>query len=82
MNKLFKIWLYALGSFYDKKTQPYDRQVLIIRSFWILLHIVTCVMIIIGNGRLLDWWQFEKKHSRCSQHATSSGVKNLNKGKI
>ena len=56
MNKLFKIWLYALGSFSDKKTQPYDRQVVIIRSFWILLHIVTCVMIIIGNGRLLDWW--------------------------
>ena len=56
MNKLFKIWLYALGSFSDKKTQPYDRQVVIIRSFWILLHIVTCVMIIIGNGRLLNWW--------------------------
>ena len=56
MNKIFKIWLYALGSFSDSKTKPYDKHVVIVRSFWVLLHIVTCVMIIIGNGRLLGWW--------------------------
>jgi len=56
MNSLFKIWLYALGSFSDKKTKPYDRQVVVVRSIWVLLHIATCFMIIIGNGRLMGWW--------------------------
>jgi len=56
MNSLFKIWLYALGNFSDKKTKPYDRQVVVVRSIWVLLHIVTCFMIIIGNGRLMGWW--------------------------
>jgi hypothetical protein len=26
------------------------------RTFWIILHIVTCVLIIAGNGRALGWW--------------------------
>lgn len=56
MKNLFKVWLYSLGSFSDDKTKPYDKQVLIIRTFWVLLHIVTCIMIIVGNGRLLGWW--------------------------
>jgi len=55
MNTLFKVLMYALGSFSDKKTKPYDRQVLMVRSFWVLLHIITCLMIIIGNGRVLGW---------------------------
>ncbi len=54
--KLFKIWLYALGSFDDSKTKPYDKQVLIIRTLWVLLHITTCLFIIIGNGRILGLW--------------------------
>ena len=53
---LLKIWQYALGSYSDDKTKPYDKQMLIIRSAWVVLHIVTCSMIIIGNGRLLEWW--------------------------
>jgi|TARA_B100002019_G_scaffold138158_1_gene119061 hypothetical protein len=48
--------MYALGSFSDKKTKPYDKQVLMVRSFWVLLHIITCLMIIIGNGRVMGWW--------------------------
>ena len=56
MNTLFKVLMYALGSFSDKKTKPYDKQVLMVRSFWVLLHIITCLMIIIGNGRVLGWW--------------------------
>jgi hypothetical protein len=56
MNTLFKVLMYALGSFADKKTKPYDKQVLMVRSFWVLLHIITCLMIIIGNGRVLGWW--------------------------
>ena len=56
MNNIFKVFMYALGSFSDKKTKPYDKQVLMVRSFWVLLHIITCLMIIIGNGRVMDWW--------------------------
>ena len=26
------------------------------RTFWIVLHVVTCFMILAGNGRTLDWW--------------------------
>ena len=56
MNNIFKVFMYALGSFSDKKTKPYDKQVLMVRSFWVLLHIITCLMIIVGNGRVMGWW--------------------------
>ena len=26
------------------------------RTFWIVLHIVTCFMIILGNSKTLGWW--------------------------
>ena len=32
------------------------RRALAFRTFWIALHIVTCAMIITGNGRTLGWW--------------------------
>ena len=37
-------------------TQKDVRRALAFRTFWIVLHIVTCVMIITGNGRVLGWW--------------------------
>ena len=33
-----------------------DTKVAIIRTFWVLLHITTCLFIIIGNGRTLGFW--------------------------
>ena len=32
------------------------KKALAFRTFWIVLHIVTCVLIIAGNGRTLGWW--------------------------
>ena len=32
------------------------KKALAFRTFWIVLHIVTCCMIITGNGRALGWW--------------------------
>ena len=32
------------------------KRALAFRTFWILLHVVTCFMIIIGNGRVLNFW--------------------------
>jgi hypothetical protein len=46
MSSLFKVWKYAIGSFSDDTTKPYDNKVALIRTFWVLLHIVTCFSII------------------------------------
>jgi len=37
-------------------TQTDVKKALAFRTFWILLHIVTCLMIILGNGRTLELW--------------------------
>ena len=37
-------------------SQTSVKRALAARTFWIVLHVVTCCMIIIGNGRLLNFW--------------------------
>ena len=37
-------------------TQTDVKKALVFRTFWIILHVLTCVMIIAGNGRSLAWW--------------------------
>jgi hypothetical protein len=37
-------------------TQTDVKKALVFRSFWIILHVLTCVMIIAGNGKSLGWW--------------------------
>lgn len=37
-------------------TQSDVRKALAFRTFWIVLHIATCAMIIAGNGRGLGFW--------------------------
>jgi hypothetical protein len=37
-------------------TQRDVKKALIFRTFWIVIHVVTCVFIIIGNGRTLGLW--------------------------
>jgi len=37
-------------------TQRDVKKALAFRTFWILLHIGTCMLIILGNGRVLSWW--------------------------
>jgi len=32
------------------------KRALALRTFWILLHIITCFAILAGNGRTLDLW--------------------------
>ena len=32
------------------------KHALALRTFWIALHVVTCLMIILGNGSNLGWW--------------------------
>jgi len=37
-------------------TQTDVKKALAFRTFWKTLHVVTCVLIIAGNGRTLGWW--------------------------
>ena len=32
------------------------KKALAFRTFWVLLHVLTCLLIIIGNGRVMSWW--------------------------
>ena len=53
--RMWKYWCKAIGT----KAYDDDRKadnVAIIRSVWVVLHIVTCLFIIIGNGRTLGFW--------------------------
>ena len=37
-------------------TQTDVRKALAFRTFWIVLHVFTCVMIIAGNAKSIGWW--------------------------
>ena len=37
-------------------TQSDVRKALAFRTFWIVLHVLTCCAIIAGNGRALGFW--------------------------
>ncbi len=48
MIKLWRVWKYALGSFSDEKTEPYDNYVIIIRSVIFFSYLITNCFIISG----------------------------------
>ena len=48
LNKLWRIWKYALGSFSDEKTEPYDNYVVLVRSIIFVSYLVTNCFIISG----------------------------------
>lgn len=52
---MWEYWCKAIGhKAYDDNNRA--DAVALIRTVWVLLHVVTCSMIIIGNGRLLGFW--------------------------
>tara|TARA_Y100000593_G_C4268002_1_gene315826 strand:- start:38 stop:205 length:168 start_codon:yes stop_codon:yes gene_type:complete len=55
MKKVWEYWCKAIGKKEYTKDKDADK-VAVIRTIWILLHIVTCLFIIVGNGRLLEIW--------------------------
>lgn len=55
MNKVWHYWCKAIGQKAFNEDKKADR-VAIIRTLWVLLHIVTCCAIIAGNGRLFGIW--------------------------
>ena len=48
MDKLWRIWKYALGSFSDEKTEPYDNYVVLVRSVIFVSYLVTNCFITAG----------------------------------
>ena len=60
MNKLWEIWKYALGSFSDEKTKPYDNYIVLVRSIIFVSYLVTNCFIIAGVVR---HWDDNKKTS-------------------
>jgi len=48
MIKVWRIWKYALGSFSDEKTEPYDSYVVLVRSIIFVSYLVTNCFIIAG----------------------------------
>ena len=48
MIKLWRIWKYALGSFSDEKTEPYDNYIVLVRSVIFVSYLVTNCFIIAG----------------------------------
>jgi len=55
VKKWWRIWAKSLG----EKVGETDRQanaVAAVRTFWWVVHIITCFMIIIHNGYKMGWW--------------------------
>ena len=48
MRKIFNVWKYALGSFSDEKTKPYDNHIVIIRSIIFFSYLITNCFITAG----------------------------------
>lgn len=47
-GELWKVWKYALGSYSDDKTSPYDNYIAIIRTVIFVSYMVTNAFIITG----------------------------------
>ena len=55
MNKIWKIWAKTMGQKISEKNQESDIAAMI-RTFWWLVHIITCFFIIASAGRNLKFW--------------------------
>jgi hypothetical protein len=52
---MWEYWCKAIGSKAYEDNKKADK-VAIIRTIWVLINVVTCVFIIVGNGRNLGLW--------------------------
>ena len=53
MKKIWRVWKYAIGSFSDDKTKPYDNYVAGIRTIIFVSYMVTNAFIV--SGVLRHW---------------------------
>ena len=59
MKKVWKVWKYAIGSFSDDKTAPYDNYVAGIRTIIFVSYMVTNAFIV--SGVLRHWHNVPEK---------------------
>lgn len=54
-RKWWRIWAKSLGEKVGETNSQADT-VAVIRTFWWIVHIATCFMIILNNSKNLGWW--------------------------
>jgi len=54
-RRIWEYWCKAIGQKAYTNKKDADR-VAVLRTLWVILHIVTCLAIITGNGRVLGIW--------------------------
>ena len=62
MKKVWEVWKYAIGSFSDDKTAPYDNYVAGIRTIIFVSYMVTNAFIV--SGVIRHWNDNERKVGR------------------
>lgn len=56
MKKLWKIWAKTMGTKISQDNTEADISA-IIRTLFFLLNVVTCIFIILSNGKNLGYWK-------------------------
>ena len=76
ISKIINVWKYALGSFNDEATKPYDNYIIIIRSIIFFSYLITNCFIIAG---VIKHWNNNNVQQRCYQ-STSKEIKGDKEG--
>lgn len=56
LKKIWKIWAKTMGGKISENDRDADIAA-IVRTFFFLLNVVTCIFIILNNGKLLGYWK-------------------------
>jgi len=65
--KIINVWKYALGSFNDEATKPYDNYIIIIRSIIFFSYLITNCFIVAG---VIRHWNTNNGRHTCYQTAS------------
>jgi len=55
VNNMWKYWCKAIGTKSFDEDRKADK-VALIRTTWIIMHVLTCLFIIMSAGRNLNFW--------------------------
>ena len=64
ISKIINVWKYALGSYSDEKTKPYDNHITIIRSIIFFSYLITNCFIVAG---VIRHWNTNNVRQTCYQ---------------
>ena len=75
MTKIWEIWKYAIGSFSDDKTAPYDNYVAGIRTIIFVSYMVTNAFIV--SGVLRHWNDVPSEVSKTKEEGLCTAHSNF-----